>query len=647
MPRVLLIGWDGADWRILEPLLERGALPNLQALIDRGQKGVLRSTVPTHSWAAWPSFLTGVDPADHGVYDILETVPGTHKQYPVTYKSIKERTFVEDLSAAGKVGVYADVPLLFPPPAINGKIAAGGVLPKGRTYTQPADLAEQLEKAGVPWVINGMSWTTYRNRPEQYLDEALEITGKRIRATEWLMDNSDWDLMASVWVSVDRTQHALSNYVAPDHPDTEKNRETPIGWKVRDVYAQLDDAIGSFVSRTRPDDLVLFISDHGFQSVTRTIRMDHLLKKFGFLEFSASNVVFGPMQWGPVRKFARKAYDKLGLHGKVSLPQSVNWSKTKAFTTIRSTGEGVSINLAGREPDGIVDPADFEKVRDQVMDALSSFVDPKTGRKPVKAIYRREEIFKGKHADTAPDILMEPAEQYSLTHAKTALEDADWISGDHRLEGVIVAAGPNVKAFEQPPLLVDMAPTVSWPRSTRPPRSSTPAACYTRWWGRTRRSRKPRLVSRPCRSPACRAATTPQRSATPRPTRWRSTSAVSATSSSRPYGFVPLHPNRWHPPHPTSPSVPQLRSSMAPIEGEVSRRTTAFVWTSMTWMHEQSHPVKAIERPSGDQLGLSSQTPYSGLEGSTRSLSVPSARISIRWANGRFVLRAVPSAQRE
>ena len=57
-----------------------------------------------------------------------------------------------------------------------------------------------------------------------------------------------------------------------------------------------------------------------------------------------------------------KAYDVLGLHGKVSLPQSVNWSKTKAFTTIRSTGEGVSVNLAGREPDGIVDPADFREV---------------------------------------------------------------------------------------------------------------------------------------------------------------------------------------------------------------------------------------------------------------------------------------------
>ena len=84
---MILIAWDGADWRILDPLLEQGALPNLQALLDRGQREVLRSTVPTHSWSAWPSFLTGVDPDDHGVYDILETKPGTDKQYPVTFKS--------------------------------------------------------------------------------------------------------------------------------------------------------------------------------------------------------------------------------------------------------------------------------------------------------------------------------------------------------------------------------------------------------------------------------------------------------------------------------------------------------------------------------------------------------------------------------
>ena len=459
MSRVILIAWDGADWRILDPLLESGALPNLRALIDRGQKDVLRSTVPTHSWSAWPSFLTGVDPVDHGVYDILDTVPGTHKQYPVTYKSIKARTFLDDLTAANRKVLFCDVPLTFPPPNIEGNLVAGGVLPKGRQVSQPESLLEDLAKAGHEWPINGMSWTTYHNRPGPYLDEAFEVTGKRIAATEWLMENTEWDLMASVWVSVDRTQHCLSSHIAPDHPDYAKNRHTPIGEKVADIYRQLDDSIGRMLATSKPDDLVLFISDHGFQSCTRAIHMDHLLKDFGFLEFSASNVVFGPMQWGPVRKVARKVYDTLGLHGKVSLPQSINWSKTQAYTTIRSTGEGVSINLAGRDVDGIVDPGDYERVRDALMDRLGSFVDPKTGRKPVKEIAKREEIFKGRFADQAPDILMVPNEGYSLTHAKSSIEDADWVSGDHRMEGVIVAAGPNVKPFEQPPALIDMAPT--------------------------------------------------------------------------------------------------------------------------------------------------------------------------------------------
>ena len=101
------------------------------------------------------------------------------------------------------------------------------------------------------------------------------------------MDNTDWDLMASVWVSIDRTQHCLSNYVAPDHPDYVKNKDTRIGKKVADIFRQTDDAIGSFVSRAREDDLILFISDHGFQSCTRAVNMDRMLHEMGFLEFSA------------------------------------------------------------------------------------------------------------------------------------------------------------------------------------------------------------------------------------------------------------------------------------------------------------------------------------------------------------------------
>ena len=187
-----------------------------------------------------------------------------------------------------------------------------------------------------------------------------------------------------VYFSTDRVQHCLAKYVSPDHPDHAELSKTAVAARVRDVYRMLDDGLGSLISRTGPEDLVLFMSDHGFQSCTRAVHMDRLLERLGFLGFSASNAIFGPMQWGPVRAVARKVYDRLGLHGRVSLPQAVDWSKTKAYTSVRSTGEGISVNLAGREPNGIVDPADFERVRDEVAERVSSFVDPETGRRPFR-----------------------------------------------------------------------------------------------------------------------------------------------------------------------------------------------------------------------------------------------------------------------
>lgn len=461
MTRTLIIGWDGADWRILDPLLERGALPNLAALIARGGRTVLRSTLPTHSWTAWPSFLTGVDPADHGVYDILEGRGGT-KQFPVTYRSIKERTFLDDLTRGGVETLMVNVPLTFPPPAIRGKLVAGGVLPKRRPFTHPETLEADLEQAGCPWPINGMSWTTFHNRPEAFLEEVRDVTTARQRAMEHLLDTTDWQVGCFVYFSTDRVQHCLAKYVSPDHPDHERLSAEPVAEKVRDVYRMLDDGLGRLLERTGPDDLVMFMSDHGFQSCTGAVHMDRVLEHLGFLRFSASNAIFGPMQWGPVRAVARRVYDTLGVHGKIALPHAVDWSGTRAYTSVRSTGEGISVNLAGREPNGIVDPADFERVRDEVAERVASFVDPRTGRRPVGRLWRREEVFKGRFADQAPDLLLEPAPLYSLTHAKSMVEEADWLSGDHRIDGVLAAAGPAVdpSEFDRPHQLVDLAPTI-------------------------------------------------------------------------------------------------------------------------------------------------------------------------------------------
>src|SRR3989442_1397776 len=143
--RVLLIGWDGADWRILDPLLERGVLPNLAALIDRGGRAVLTSTIPTHSWAAWPSFLTGVDPDGHGVYDILEGRGGA-REVPGAYPSVKERTFPHDLGDGGAESLPLNVPPPFAPPPIKGETG-------GRTGSRRVPDARR--RSGETAVANG------------------------------------------------------------------------------------------------------------------------------------------------------------------------------------------------------------------------------------------------------------------------------------------------------------------------------------------------------------------------------------------------------------------------------------------------------------------------------------------------------------
>ena len=136
--RVLIVGWDGADWEILDPLLAAGELPNLAALIERGRKGVSRSCLPSHSWAAWPTFLTGCDPAGHGVFDILEYRPGATRRLPVSSRSILAPTWPSQLTDAGRTSLLVNVPLTYPAARDQGRRHRRRRDPAGRHLQPPA-----------------------------------------------------------------------------------------------------------------------------------------------------------------------------------------------------------------------------------------------------------------------------------------------------------------------------------------------------------------------------------------------------------------------------------------------------------------------------------------------------------------------------
>jgi predicted AlkP superfamily phosphohydrolase/phosphomutase len=443
--RVLVVGWDGADWDILEPLMAAGDLPSVAALVERGRRGVSRSCLPSHSWAAWPTFLTGRDPGGHGVFDILEYRPGAARRLPVSSRSILAPAWPELVSQAGKTTLLVNVPLTYPPPEIRGVVIAGGIVPPRTTYSSPADAGPRLG-----WPINGGSWTTFRGRPEALVEDLENLTRRRAAAMRTLLDEEPWDIGCLVFVSTDRAQHCLLEYVHPGHPDHEAAARTPVAGRVRDLYRLLDTELGSILERTDEDDLVILMSDHGHHPCTRAVSMNKVLEHLGFLRFGAGSKLVNLLSWGRVRSMARVVYDRLGLHGRVAVPTPpIDWAQTTAYTSVVSTGEGVSVNLAGREPYGTVSRHDYERVRTEVAQALLEFTDG-SGRKPIGGVLRKEEVLSGAYLDRAPDLLLEPAPLYSLSHARHLAEDADWLSGDHRPEGIYVAAGPGIDAGEGP-----------------------------------------------------------------------------------------------------------------------------------------------------------------------------------------------------
>ena len=442
--RVLCVGWDGADWEILDPLLRDGQLPALAALLERGRRGVSRSCLPSHSWAAWPTFLTGRDPAGHGVFDILEYRPGASRRLPVSYRSILAPTWPARLTEAGRRTLLVNVPLTYPAPEIEGVAIAGGVIPQGAVYSHPADAGPRLG-----WPINGGSWTTFRHRPVPLVDDVESVIRRRAEAMRRLLDEAPWDAACLVFVSPDRIQHCLLEYVHPGHPAFPQASTTDVAERVRGVYRLLDAELGTLLERVDDDDLVLLMSDHGHQPVTNALNMNRVLEHLDLLRMGRGSGLVSLLAWGRMRSIARKVYDRLGLHGKVAVPTPpLDWEHTRAYTSVTSTGEGVSIALRGREPEGIVAPEDYERVRDEVAQALQEFVDPLTGRKPVGRVMRKEDVLAGPYLDRAPDLLLEAAPLYSLTHARAMTEKADWLSGDHRPAGIYVMAGPGIEAGE-------------------------------------------------------------------------------------------------------------------------------------------------------------------------------------------------------
>jgi len=143
----------------------------------------------------------------------------------------------------------------------------------------------------------------------------------------------------------------------------------------------------------------------------------------------------------------------------------VDWLRTKAY----AVGGQIFINLKGREPEGIVEPGvEYEGVRDEIIEKLKKLEDPLVNGKVVGKVFKKEEIYSGRYLDRAADIIFLPRRAEMLAFAdfefssNRLLEQPYAISGTHRMNGILLVAGKNIRKRVriQGAAITDIAPTI-------------------------------------------------------------------------------------------------------------------------------------------------------------------------------------------
>ena len=485
--RILIFGVDGATFDLIEPWAAAGYLPNLARLMAVGVHGELESTLPPVTSPAWPSFMTGCNPGKHGVFDFIR--PQGDGFDLVNSTSIRQRTIWQILSDAGlKVGVM-NVPVTYPAQPVSGFMITGLLSPsRGGDICYPAGLLSRYEpKLGPYRIAPRVQYTPGAEAP--FAADVSELIETHGRWGLHLMQAEPWDVFMLHFLSLDVMQHALWRFMDPTHPRYEPGRRSPDGADpphqnaIRDAYARVDAAIGKMLDRLDEETIVLVMSDHGFGPLHAIVNLNNYLMEKGLLQLKRdpwTRLKAAAFRRGLTPATIFRWMSRLGVQdlaartskatrnkmmGKLLSYDAVDWSRTVAYS-MGHVGQ-IYLNIAGREPNGIVSPSDRPRVLQQVMDALQELRD-EAGRPLVTRLIPRRDIYHGRHAQHGPDLHV-VLDDYKMISFPLFATDSSIItkqirgdSGCHRREGVFIASGPGIRVGTTlaGASILDLAPTI-------------------------------------------------------------------------------------------------------------------------------------------------------------------------------------------
>src|SRR5215470_8952011 len=118
--KLLVIGLDGASFNVLDPLIDRGHLPNIANLISKGSRANLETTFPPITAVAWSSFMTGKNPGKHGIFEFVRRDKNSARELAVNASFREGKAVWDYFSDARKRVIVHNFPCTYPVRPLNG-----------------------------------------------------------------------------------------------------------------------------------------------------------------------------------------------------------------------------------------------------------------------------------------------------------------------------------------------------------------------------------------------------------------------------------------------------------------------------------------------------------------------------------------------
>ncbi len=466
--RVLCLGMDGADHEFVGRLLAEGKLPTLASVAKAGAYGPLRSTLPAVTPTAWSSFLTGLNPGRHGIFNFSSNA-NRATQRVESAASRSGAPLWRTLGAAGIRSAFVTVPFTYPGEPIQGVLVTGYGGP-----VQPQILPESAAtaiRARHPNLITAHhpmrerwweDFPRYARLLREHVDEIASVCEQCFEL------EPDLGLLVVDFMSTDFAGHLGFHRLDPNHPAHDPDAA---GDELVGVYQAADAACGRLIEAARQrfgeEPTVLLMSDHGMKPIHWVFHVNRWLEQHGHLAYRRrslqrlrgtryAKLAGVDQRLARTQRWYPRLADLLPVVPRTAADRAfadVDFSRTRAY----SFATGGQLYL-GEATGAVRDTA----YGDRLAAELEAIPHPDTGQ-PLFEVLRKRDIYHGPFTGRAPDMILLPRDErvhvdsfrrdwpdaFSV-HDDLDPEHAYGYSGHHGVNGILAACGPGIRPGQVP-----------------------------------------------------------------------------------------------------------------------------------------------------------------------------------------------------